>query len=90
MDFEWDEAKNRANIAKHGIGFLGAARVFDGPTLERVDDRQGYGETRRSIIGELDGKEVYVVYTMRSNVCRIISARRANRRERREYRALHP
>ena len=90
MDFEWDEAKNRANIAKHGIGFLGAARVFDGPVLEQVDHRRDYGEARRAAIGELEGKEVCVVYTMRSNVCRIISARRANRRERREYRTLYP
>jgi uncharacterized protein (DUF4415 family) len=56
MDFEWDEAKNRANIAKHGIGFLGAARIFDGPVLEWADRRRDYGETKRSAIGELEGK----------------------------------
>ena len=90
MRFVWDEAKNRANIAKHGVGFLGAARIFDGPVLERVDQRRDYGESRRSAIGVLDGKEIYVVYVMRGEICRIISARRANRRERREYRALFP
>jgi uncharacterized DUF497 family protein len=46
MDFEWDEVKNQANIAKHGIGFRGAARIFDGPTLELEDARRDYGETR--------------------------------------------
>ena len=46
MRYSWGEEKNRANIAKHGIGFQDAVRIFEGPTLERIDDRYDYGETR--------------------------------------------
>ena len=85
MDFEWDPAKNAANIAKHGIDFDDARRMFDGATLEKVDDREEYRETRVTAIGIVEGRELYVVYTMRGERCRIISARRANRDERQAY-----
>jgi uncharacterized protein len=45
MDFEWDAVKNRSNLAKHGISFEEAARVFAGPRFSEVDDRHAYGET---------------------------------------------
>ena len=45
MVFEWNAAKNAANIAKHGIDFEDAIEMFDGPVLERPDDRRDYGET---------------------------------------------
>jgi hypothetical protein len=90
MDFEWDEGKNEANIAKHGISFLSAARIFDGPTLEFVDERRGYGETRVAAIGVIGEADLLVIYTMRGDTCRIISARRANRNERRAYRQIFP
>ena len=86
MDFEWDPAKNAANIAKHSIDFEDARHIFDGPVLEAVDDRQEYGETRMAAIGVVEGRELYVVYTMRGEHRRIISARRANRHEREAYR----
>ena len=54
MDFEWDEAKNEANIAKHGISFVGAVRIFDGATLRYEDNRRVYGETRIIAIGMLN------------------------------------
>ena len=85
MDFEWDPSKNAANIARHGIDFDEACRIFDGPTLEQVDDRQDYRETRIAAIGTVEGRELYVVYTMRGERCRMISARRANRYERQAY-----
>lgn len=90
MEFEWDEAKNAVNMAKHGISFVGAARVFDGPTLKFEDHRRDYGETRMVAIGLLHESEIHVVYTMRGEVCRIISARRARRNERRAYRQVYP
>lgn len=90
MDFEWDEGKNEANIAKHGINFEGASRIFDGHTLEFEDKRLDYGETRMIAIGLLQGREIQLVYTMRGQVCRIISARRARRDERRAYRQVFP
>ena len=44
MDFEWDEAKDRRNLAKHGISFADAAGVFAGPILTEVDGRRAYGD----------------------------------------------
>jgi uncharacterized DUF497 family protein len=46
MGFTWDPAKNRRNIARHGVAFEDAATIFEGQTLERVDDRHEYGEIR--------------------------------------------
>jgi len=46
MNFVWDQRKNRANLARHGIAFEDAIRIFEGPTLEKVDDRFDYGESR--------------------------------------------
>lgn len=86
MDFEWDEVKNQSNIAKHGIHFDDAIKIFAGLMLERVDNRRDYGETRITATGISDGRNLVVVYTMRGQVHRIISARRARRDERRAYR----
>ena len=86
MDFEWDEEKNKANLAKHGIAFEEAALIFRGLTLTEIDDRQDYGETREISIGQLPEQVVVVVvHTDRRGVIRIISARLANRAERRKY-----
>ena len=86
MEFEWDEAKNEANIAKHGFSFVGAVRVFDGSTLQYEDVRREYGETRVIAIGILNNQEIQLVYAMHGAVMRIISARSARRDERRAYR----
>ncbi|TXS90824.1 BrnT family toxin [Parahaliea maris] len=86
MEFEWDEAKNQANQGKHGLSFKEAALVFKKPVLTRVDRRADYGEVRHISIGTLDGQiAVVVVHTDRAEVIRIISARLANRKERRAY-----
>jgi uncharacterized protein len=53
--YEWDEAKNRENIAKHGIDFADAGRIFDRRLLVRLDDREDYEEERWVALGELDG-----------------------------------
>ncbi len=86
MGFEWDAGKNAANIAKHGIDFADACRIFEGPVLERIDDRRDYGETRFAAVGAVEGREPYVVSTPRGQSRRIISARRANGHEREAYR----
>ena len=86
MNFEWDGDKNAANIDKHGIDFTDAKRIFEGPTLERIDDRKAYGETRIAAVGIVEDRKLFVVYTMRGRTRRIISARKANRHERRAYR----
>jgi uncharacterized protein len=89
MAFEWDPDKNAANIAKHGIDFEDAVRIFEGPVLESSDERRDYGEVRIIAFGVVDGRELAVVYTMRGGSRRIISARRAHRRERKAYREAY-
>ena len=83
MLFEWDESKRVANLAKHHIDFRDATRVFDGPLLERFDGR--HGEDRIFAIGLMESIEIVVVYVLRGERRRIISARRAHRNERQEY-----
>lgn len=84
--FEWDENKNQANITKHGIGFQRARRIFDGPTLDRVDERYDYGEERIISLGKIEEILILVVvHTDRRGVTRIISARPAKRAERKRY-----
>ena len=74
------------HVRRHGIAFADAARIFDGPTVERVDDRFEYGEVRVYAIGLVNGIEVTVIYTDREDDERhIISAWRAEPHERRYY-----
>jgi uncharacterized protein len=85
--FEWDEGKNRRNIAKHHLDFQDARRVFDGPLLTAVDQRQEYGETRWVGIGLIDGRVVVVVFTEpRPGLIRILSLRKALTNEERKFR----
>ena len=84
--FEWDEAKNQVNIRKHGIDFNDAVRVFDKPTLDRLDSRRGYDEVRVNSIGDLGGLVVVnITHTDRDGRTRLISARAATRAERTAY-----
>ena len=46
MEFEWDEAKRKENLRKHGLDFLDAPTLFSGPMLTRLDTREDYGEPR--------------------------------------------
>ena len=85
-DFEWDDAKAAQNYADHGVSFEVARRIFEDPfATERLDDRQDYGEDRYSILGMVDGRILYVAYTLRNGTSRIISARGAEPDERRRY-----
>ena len=86
MTFEWDERKNEVNIAKHGIDFADAPRIFAAPLLVALDDRQDYGESRWIGLGLLDGRAVVVVYTEPDeNTIRFISVRKALAHERKRY-----
>jgi uncharacterized DUF497 family protein len=89
MRFEWDARKGRSNVAKHGVSFELAITAFDDPfALVAWDDRHSTpAEQREWIIGESDHGVLVVVFTKRERgeTCRLISARRANRRERRRY-----
>ncbi len=85
MEYEWDDKKNQANILNHGIDFVDAWTIFENPILEKIDNRQDYGEVRYIAIGLLACVEVVVIYTTRSQNIRIISIRRANKNERKIY-----
>ena len=86
MRFEWDEAKNRRNIRKHGIDFADAVDIFNHPMLTLLDERDDYGEDRWLSIGWIQLLIGVVVYSEREgDVVRIISARKATRREIRRY-----
>jgi uncharacterized protein len=82
--FEWDDAKAAANVAKRGVSSEIARDVFKDPfALDWLDQREDYGEPRHVTIGMVEGRLLYVAYTMRDDVIRIISARGAEPYERR-------
>jgi len=84
--FEWDENKNKSNQEKHGIDFNDAKDVFkDDNSKVSPDLRKDYGENRWKIIGKIYGSIISVIYTMPDKSVRIISARKASRKERDEY-----
>ena len=90
--FSWDERKSAANLAERGFDFEFASLIFAGPTLECEDTRRDYGERRVIAIGTADGIPIVVVYTDRATSGgmierRVISARRASRKERSAHEA---
>lgn len=86
MKYDWDENKNLANLLKHGIDFTDVYRVFDGPMIVRVDDREDYGEIRWRGIGYLVNNVIIVVYVeIDEDTIRVISARKALKHERRKF-----
>jgi uncharacterized protein len=85
-EVEWDPDKNTSNIAKHGIDFSDAFNALRSEHLER--DSSKNGEVRTLAICWETRRIIAVVYQMRSDVCRIISARVARENERREYRSV--
>ena len=86
MKFEWDENKNNKNVEKHHIDFEEASEIFeDGDRINYPDDRKNYGEKRWITIGTVLEFIYTVVYTIRRDAIRMISARRANRKEREWY-----
>lgn len=86
MEFEWDEKKNHRNKEKHGIGFEDAKEVFkDRRRIEIKDERRDYGEDIWKTIGLMIGVVISVIYTICDTAVRLISARRASRKERDEY-----
>ena len=86
MIYEWDHAKNRSNFAKHSLDFADAEQVLTGPCVTLVDDRFDYGEKRLITLGLLDGRVVVIAHAPRDDdITRIISMRKANRREQKIY-----
>ncbi|WP_454701057.1 BrnT family toxin [Agrobacterium burrii] len=86
ISFEWDENKRLSNIEKHGIDFPRAARALSQPHLESRSDQNG--ECRILAICPETDDLIVIIYTMRGEVCRIISARATRKNERRTYRQI--
>ena len=86
MIYEWDQAKNRSNFAKHGLDFADAEQVLTGPSVTFADSRIDYGEERLLTLGLLVGRVVIIAHAPRADhITRIISMRKANRREQKIY-----
>jgi uncharacterized DUF497 family protein len=83
LKFEWDEAKAKSNFRAQGVSFELAKTVFeDAFAVDRIDNREAYGEERFVIIGMAEGQVLlFVAYTERGERTRIISARRATKHE---------
>jgi len=85
VEFQWDEKKSRANLRKNGLSFEDAKIAFAGDTVTFTDDRSDYGEKRYITLGDLVGRVVVIVHTLRGETIRIISMRKANGREKKIY-----
>jgi uncharacterized protein len=86
LQFEWDEDKAAQNLAKHGVSFLTAAEIFASEIIERIDDREDYGEVRFIALGRVETDIYRVVFTWRGEkVVRIITAQKASKHERETY-----
>jgi uncharacterized protein len=87
LSFEWDERKAKSNVAKHGVSFEEASTVFGDPlSLTIRDPAHSQVEDRSIVLGQSHQRKLLVVvHTERGDNIRIISARRASRRERKSY-----
>jgi uncharacterized protein len=87
MDFEWDGDKALFNIEKHGIDFRDAIRIWERPVIDPAGERIVGKEYRPTALGTIGDDEIIiaVIYTVRENVIKLISARRARRNERQYY-----
>lgn len=93
MKFEWDKNKNNSNIEKHGIDFNNITEVFQDQNKVIVNvekSEEKYGEKRKIVIGKIINIYYTVVYTIRKRYYRIISARKASKKERKLYNELNP
>ena len=86
MTFEWDEAKNQANIRNHRIDFADVPPLFDGPMVVKLDTRRDYGEERFIGVGLLHNAVILVVFVEKKQATiRLISARKATQHERERF-----
>lgn len=86
MEFEWDEAKSEQCRKERGFSFADVLPAFSDPArMVEPDQRYEYGEERFCLYGSIEKRLFVVVYTVRRETIRIISARKANKRERKRY-----
>ncbi|MCC7260143.1 MAG: BrnT family toxin [Alphaproteobacteria bacterium] len=83
--FEWDEKKRAHNLEKHGVDFADVWELDWRSAFRLVDGRREYGETRFLVLGTIEGRLHVCVYVQRGAAFRIISLRKANKREERHY-----
>jgi len=84
--FQWDKKKAKSNIKKHGVSFEEATQVFKDPNRDTEQDtRRDYGEDRFNTVGKVRKGLLSVIHTPRDETTRIISARKANKKEKRRY-----
>lgn len=85
MQFTWSEHKRASNLKAHGLDFIDAPRVFEGTTYTFEDDRFDYRELRFATLGLLAGVPVSIIHTETDDEIRIISFRKATKREAKIY-----
>lgn len=83
--FEWDESKRSRNLRKHGLDFSDCGAVFARPVISWVDNRYDYGERRFLTLGLLGTRVVVVAHTVSGECIRVLSFRRAGKREQAQY-----
>jgi len=81
----WDEGKRTENLRKHGLDFVDAGKILGGQTVTLEDDRFDYGEQRFVTFGVLEGRVLALVHTEQDETIRMISMRKATRREEQSY-----
>ena len=85
MVYQWNRDKAATNIRKHGVDFADAVSVFSDDLAITIPDER-FGEERFVTIGlDVFGRVLVVVYTLRGDEIRVISARKATRQELRQY-----
>lgn len=88
MQFEWDDQKNTLNIEKHGIDFADAYELFEHSLLVLVDDRKDYKERRYIGMGYIQWRIMVLVFTRpKKDKIRVISLRKANKREQEKFKS---
>jgi len=85
MKITFDLLKRNKTLEERGLDMARAAEIFEGTHFHFPDNRQNYGEMRMVTVGHLDQRMVLMVWTKRGDVLRIISLRKANEREQKNY-----
>lgn len=85
MKLEFDSAKDVVNRAKHGVPLAAGLFVLESRVGEVIDDRRDYGEERMNAFWFIEGRLFVCTYTMRGDVYRVISLRKASRQEQRRW-----
>ncbi|MCB0006849.1 MAG: BrnT family toxin [Anaerolineales bacterium] len=88
MEYGWDPAKAANNLKKHGVHFADATAVFMDDHAITISDDRHYEERYITIGMDSIGKVLVVVFTYRNEQIRLISARKATRKERQQYQEI--